>query len=82
MVHTPLDMTGDERHDIIAHHKGGTIVAEGSLGIIAADKHIVGPVSSMRTRVRWAGRVLASTPLCLRHNIRILANDLALLAYS
>jgi hypothetical protein len=52
MVHTPLDMAGDECHDIIAHHKGGTIVAEGILGIIAADKRIVGPVSSMRTRVR------------------------------
>jgi hypothetical protein len=49
-------MAGDERHDITAHHKGGTIVAEGSLGFIAADERIIGPVGSTRTRGRRRGR--------------------------
>jgi hypothetical protein len=52
MDHIHPDMGGDEGHDITANHTGGTIVAEGSLGFITADERIVGPVGSMRTRVR------------------------------
>ena len=81
MDHAHLDMAGDERHDITAHHKRGTIIAEGSLGFIAVDKRIVGPVCSMWIRVRWARSGSASNPLWWKHNIRILANNLALLAY-
>ena len=50
MGHTEPDMAGDERHDIIAHHKGRSIIAEGSHGFIAADERIIRPVSSTRTR--------------------------------
>ena len=56
MVHTPLDMAGDERHDTIAHHKGGMIGVEGVLGFITADKGIVGAVGSTRTRWRGKGK--------------------------
>ena len=79
MGHTQPDMAGDERHDITAHHKGETIIAEGSHGFIAADERIIGPVGSTGTRRRGRGNEGSTTKSRFyRHNIRILANDLVL----
>ena len=57
------DTAGDERHNVVAQHKRGSILAKRSLGVITLLEDSVGPSDLIRTRPRTGtGKEVFRTP--------------------